>query len=139
MQGMTTVRAVLPLQEGFPKSEVHMFRKGNLIGNYYPISKDNCVWSFIVPASDNMNSDSSSADNNSKGSDAVGLSSSTAKANAPLSAYQVSVHSIDECKCACTCTGTVNMPIIAQGRVPALIIDRVKASLQFAGSTSTFA
>ena len=89
MQGMTTVRAVLPLQEGFPKSEVHMFRMGTFIGNYYPISKGKCVWSFITPTSSDVNNDSSTA-KDSRASDATKLSSTTT-AEAPLSAHQVIV------------------------------------------------
>lgn len=57
---MTTVRAVLPLQAGFPTSEVHMFRANNLIGTYHPISKAQCVWSYIMPNNATYNSSNNS-------------------------------------------------------------------------------
>ena len=50
------MRALLPLQDGFPKAEFHQFRRAGLLASYYPISSDRnrsgkCIWSLIVPVS----------------------------------------------------------------------------------------
>ena len=46
---MTSFRARLPWQDGFPKNELHAFHLGKIVGFCYSINKGNYVWSMAVP------------------------------------------------------------------------------------------
>ena len=93
LQGMTIIRAVLPMHEGFPSSEVHMFRKGDLIGTYHPISNVNCVWSFIMPE----DSSNTTADN-SAGNVSISTANKRGHANTDVTAH-TSTHEVRFVRC----------------------------------------